>query len=815
MTTTQLDLSLVLPGHPPEADVCLDSLEHKLAQTRGVEKAHLKKENGKTELCVHYDPDLLTLAGLERVASEAGAEVQARYKHETMQLSGMHCTDCAGSIEAVTKRLDGVLNVSANYAAEKMSVTYDSEKVSRSRIASEVESLGYRVKNRGTTKDKAVSHQDDELEIDEEAEHEDTGHGGKVLGLPVGLALSLTSGAALIVGWLGERFLGFPFALALAFYLVAYLAGGYDATKHAVRAALKGRFDIDVLMVVAALGAAALGEWPEGALLLFLFSLGHALEHYAMDRARNAIRALADLAPNTARVRRNGEEQELPVSELVVGDTVIVRPGERLPADGEVVEGSSAVDQAPITGESMPVEKGQGDPVFAGTINGDGSLVFKTTKNPEDSTLARVVQLVEQAQTAKAPSHRFTDRFQRVFTPVILGATVLLIALPPLFGFPFQESFIRAMTLLVAASPCALALATPSAVLAGIARAARSGVLIKGGAHLENAGTAQVVVFDKTGTLTNGTPEVTDVVALNGSQDDLLALAAGVEAKSGHPLAAAVVRAAEDEGLKLPQTGDLQSVTGKGVVALVRGESLRIGNRKLMQEAGVEVAQVALEKLERLEREGKTSVLVAHGQTLLGILAMRDEPREAAKAAIRELKSLGVKRTVMLTGDNRLVAEAIGTELGLDEIKAELLPEDKVAAVEELKKEYGKVIMIGDGVNDAPAMVAATVGVAMGGAGTDVALETADIALMADDLSKLPYALSLSRASRRMIVQNLVISLGVIALLVPSAVFGLATISLAIIVHEGSTLVVVLNALRLLGYRVRGASGRALAAATD
>ena len=815
MTTTQLDLNLVLPGHPPEADVCLDTLEQKLAQTRGVEKAHLKKENGKIELCVHYDPDLLTLAGLERVASEAGAEVQARYKHETMQLSGMHCTDCAGSIEAVTKRLDGVLNVSANYAAEKMSVTYDSEKVGRSRIASEVESLGYRVKNRVTTKDKAVSHQDDELEIDEEAEHEDTGHGGKVLGLPVGLALSLTSGAALIVGWLGERFLDFPFALALAFYLVAYLAGGYDATKHAVRAALKGRFDIDVLMVVAALGAAALGEWPEGALLLFLFSLGHALEHYAMDRARNAIRALADLAPDTARVRREGSETEIPVSALRIGDTVIVRPGERLPADGEVLEGRSAVDQAPITGESMPVEKGQGDPVFAGTINGNGSLVFKTTKSPEDSTLARVVQLVEQAQTAKAPSHRFTDRFQRVFTPVILGATVLLIALPPLFGFPFQESFIRAMTLLVAASPCALALATPSAVLAGIARAARSGVLIKGGAHLENAGTAQVVVFDKTGTLTNGTPQVTDIVALQGSRDELLALAAGVEAKSGHPLAAAVVRAAEDKGLMLPQTGDLQSVTGKGVVALVRGESLRIGNRKLMEEAGVDVAQEVLDKLEVLEREGKTSVLVAHGQTLLGILALRDEPRAAAKAAIRELKSLGVKRTVMLTGDNRLVAEAIGTELGLDEIKAELLPEDKVAAVEELKKEYGKVIMIGDGVNDAPAMVAATVGVAMGGAGTDVALETADIALMADDLSKLPYALSLSRASRRMIVQNLVISLGVIALLVPSAVLGLASISIAIIVHEGSTLVVVLNALRLLGYRVRGASGRALAAATD
>ncbi len=801
MTTTQLDLNLVLPGHPPRTDVCLETLEQKLAQTRGVEKAHFKKENGKTELCVHYDPDLLSLGDLERAASRAGAEVQARYKHETLQLAGLHCADCAGSIEAVTKRLDGVLNASANYATEKLNVTYDAQKVGREHISREVKGLGYRVKG----ENKPVTHQDDELEVGEAAEQEDTGHGGKVLGLPLGLALSLLSGAALIVGWLGESFFGFPFALALTLYLVAYAAGGYDATKHAVRAALKGRFDIDVLMVVAALGAAALGEWPEGALLLFLFSLGHALEHYTMDRARNAIRALADLTPKTARVRRDGAEQELPIAKLVIGDTVIVRPGERMPADGEVLEGRSAVDQAPITGESMPVEKTPGDDVFAGTINGDGSLVFKTTKNPEDSTLSRVVQMVEQAQTAKSPTQRFTDRFQRIFTPVILGVTALLIALPPLFGFPFAESFIRAMTLLVAASPCALALATPSAVLSGIARAAKSGVLIKGGVHLENAGTARVVVFDKTGTLTEGRPVVTDLWTPQGDKqtdrDELLALAAAVESKSAHPLAKAIVQAAEAKGLKLPRTGDLESSTGKGVSAPVDGQPLRIGTRTLMQEAGVSVSEAASKMLEALEQAGKTSVLVAHGATLKGILALRDEPREAAKAAISKLKEIGIKHTVMLTGDNRLVAEAIGAEVGVDEVRADLLPEDKVTAVKELKERFDKVIMIGDGVNDAPAMVEATTGIAMGGAGTDVALETADIALMADDLSKLPYALSLSRASRRMIVQNLWISLGVIAFLVPSAILGLATISIAIIVHEGSTLVVVVNALRLLGFK--------------
>jgi Cd2+/Zn2+-exporting ATPase len=626
-------------------------------------------------------------------------------------------------------------------------------------------------------------------------------------GLAPELVLSLAAGAALVAGWVGETFLGLPGPVAVALFLVAYVAGGWNATRSAVRAGLKGRFDIDVLMVVAALGAAALGEWAEGALLLFLFSLGHALEHYAMDRARGAIRALADLAPKTARVRREGGELEIAVGELRIGDTVIVRPGERLPADGRVVRGASSVDQAPITGESLPVAKEVDDAVFAGTINGDGSLEIETTKAAEDSTLARVVQMVESAQVAKAPSHRFTDRFQRTFTPVILTLTVLLIAVPPLFGFPFGESFIRAMILLVAASPCALALATPSAVLSGIARAARSGVLIKGGAHLENAGTAHVVVFDKTGTLTKGKPEVTDVWSTGAiGEDELLRLAAAIETRSGHPLAAAIVRAADERALQLPEVDAFDSIKGMGVRASVAGVGLLVGNLKLMSDAGIALPAALAERHEALERAGKTSMLVARDGELVGVIAVRDEPREAAKATIAALKAQGVKRTVMLTGDNRRVAEALARELGLDEVHAELLPEDKVAQIEALQERFGRVIMVGDGVNDAPALTRADVGIAMGGAGSDVALETADIALMADDLTKLPYAIALSRASRRMIVQNLVISLGVIALLVPSALLGLATIGIAIVVHESSTLVVVANALRLLGFKTRAAA---------
>ena len=791
MNTIQLDLDRVLPGHPAENDACLDRLNDALRQHHGIDRAHLEQSNGKTELCVHYDPDLLAPDAVERAAQQAGTDIQERYRHETLQLGGLHCTDCAGTIQAVVERLDGVLDVRANYATEKMSNTYDCERVERARILDEVHSLGYHVQD---AEPNTHEHPHDT------AEHAHD-HARTILGLPLGLFLSLLSGAALVTGWMGETFLGLPFAAALALYAVAYLAGGYDATTHAIRAARKGRFDIDILMVVAALGAASLGEWPEGALLLFLFSLGHALEHYAMDRARGAIRALADLAPDTARVRRDGREAEIPATELQVGDTVIVRPGERIPADGDILEGTSAVDQAPITGESIPVEKASGDEVFAGTINGDGALVLRTTKHPQNTTLARVIQAVENAQSAKAPSHRFTDRFQRTFTPVILGLTAAVIALPPLFGFPFSESFLRAMTLLVAASPCALALATPSAVLAGIARAARSGVLIKGGAHLENAGTADVVVFDKTGTLTRGTPQVTDIYALAGNEDDLLAITAAVEAKSGHPLAAAIVREAEKRGVALPRTGDLESITGQGVRSTIDEEEILVGNTRLMEAAAIRPDAELLRRKEALEANGKTVILIARRGTLLGLVAMRDEPRETAANAIERLKALGVKRTVMLTGDNTRVAEAIGVALGIDEVRAELLPDDKVAAIRELKERYGKVVMVGDGVNDAPAMVEATVGIAMGGAGTDVALETADIALMADDLSKLPYAVSLSRASRRMILQNLAISLGVIALLVPSAVLGVAGIAIAIVVHEGSTLVVVANALRLLGFR--------------
>ena len=792
MTTTQLDLAQVLPGHPPTDDVCLQRLMALLRANGGVRNVQFAG-GARAELRVEHDVAELPARQLERLAREAGAAVQARYRHETLSLAGLHCADCATSIETVTGRLEGVHAVAVNYGSEKAQVVYDEELLDRATIEREIKGLGYRVR-------------DEVSDADATSGSGPPPHGAdaRVLGMSPQLALSLLAGLALTVGWVGESFLGLPRWAAVGLFMLAYVAGGWDATRHAVRAALKRRFDIDILMVVAALGAATLGAWAEGALLLFLFSLGHALEHYAMDRARGAIRALADLTPKTARVEREGREREIAVSELRVGDLVIVRPGERLPADGRVVRGASSVDQAPITGESLPVAKEAGDQVFAGTINGDGSLEVETTKAPEDTTLARVIHAVENAQSAKAPSHRFTDRFQRTFTPIILVVTALVIAVPPLFGVPFPDSFRRAMVLLVAASPCALALATPSAILAGIARAARSGVLIKGGAHLENAGTAEVVVFDKTGTLTKGRPEVTDVWSGGAvEEDEVLRLAAAIETRSAHPLAAAIVTAAETRRLSLPDVAGFESVTGKGLSGTVAGARVLVGNDKLIEGAGLALPTALAERHAALEREGKTSMLVAQEGAVVGLIAVRDEPRASAKPAIAALKAQGVKHVVMLTGDNQRVADALGRELGIDEVHAGLLPEDKVTQIEALQARYGKVVMVGDGVNDAPAMATADVGIAMGGAGTDVALETADIALMADDLSKLPYAVSLSRASRRMIVQNLIISLGVIALLVPSALLGLATIGIAIVLHESSTLVVVANALRLLGFKAR------------
>ena len=773
--TIDLEIPLIMPGVENDKDECLNRLEESFRNYKGIIRAHIERDKVPVDLCIHYDPNLLTLSDVKRRAERAGTQIVNRFHHESIVIEGMDCSDCRLVIEHSVGRMDGVLSVNVNYPVEKMWVEYDNQKVNRAAIEKRVRSLGYEIPVEGLRSWYKENRE---------------------------LLFSLFSGLLLLIGWLGGLFLGS--LLSIVFYIAAYVFGGWDVAQHAWHAVKERHFDTDLLMVIAAIGAAFLGNFAEGALLLFLFSLGHSLEERALDRARSAVRALADLAPKIALVRRDGKEQEIPVESLQLDDIVIVRPGVRIPVDGVILDGNSGVDQASVTGESLPIDKAPGDQVFASTVNGEGPLEVKVTRLAKDSTLSRVMKMVEEAQAQKSPTQQTVEKFERVFVPAVLLLTTLVIFLPPLFGFPFRESFLRAMTLLVAASPCALALGTPATILAGVAQAARNGVLVKGGAHLENLGRLKVIAFDKTGTVTHGKPEVTNIVAFQESgrkEADVISLAAGAEAKSAHPLAQAIVRSAQTQNLSASVMDEVESLTGKGLRAISNGKTIWIGNQKLMEEAGVTLSSDAIAKAKSFQQEGKSIMWVAVDKTSIGLIALADTLRREAAQTMAALKRMGVEHTIMLTGDNVRSASAIAAQVGLTEYRADLMPEDKLIIIRDLQKEYGQVAMIGDGVNDAPALANATVGIAMGGAGTDVALETADVALMGDDLSKLPFAVGLGRATRAIIMQNLFIALGVIIFLIITSLTGIVSIGIAVIFHEGSTLVVVANALRLLGYQ--------------
>lgn len=609
--------------------------------------------------------------------------------------------------------------------------------------------------------------------------------------------------ATLLTGWILGGIGLIPHPAEHVLYAIAYLTGGWYPVRATIASLRARTFDVNLLMVLAAVGAAAVDQWREGAMLMFLFSLSGALEHYAMGRSRHAIRALMKLSPQEALVLRDGAERVVPVSDLVLGDRVIVRPGERIPADGIIVAGASSVDQAPITGESVPVPKEVEDKVFAGTINGDGGLEVAVTKLAADSTLARIIRLVEEAQSEQTPTQRMTEWIGTRYTAFVLVSVLLVILLPPLlFGALWGATFYRAMTLMTVATPCALVLSTPAAILSAIAAAARRGVLVKGGGTLETLGRVGAIAFDKTGTLTHGHPVVTDILPAGGAtEDQLLALAAAAETRSEHPLSRAIVAAAAEKGLSLPSVAGFRAVVGNGVEATVAGHPVAVGTTALVARAGAGIPPEVRDSAQRLQREGKTVVHVAEGAAYRGAIALADTIRASAPAVIAALRTLGVKHIVMLTGDNAHVAQAIAAELGITEVRAELLPEEKLAVVRNLQRAYGTVAMAGDGVNDAPALAAADVGIAMGGAGTDVALETADLALMADDLSALVDGVALSRRARTVVRQNVAIALGVIAVLVSVAAFGLIRLPVGVVGHEGSTIVVVMNGLRLLRAR--------------
>ena len=559
--------------------------------------------------------------------------------------------------------------------------------------------------------------------------------------------------------------------------------------------------DVDLLMILAALGAALVGNPFEGALLLVLFSISNVLQNYALSRTRTSIEALIALRPDEALVRRDGELQELAIEQILLHDRVLVRPGERIPLDGVILEGQSAVDQSSMTGESIPVSRAEGDVVLAGTINQTGSLEIEVTALAENTTLAKMIRLVEEAQLRKAKTERFVEVFEQRYAVLVIVATILLILIPYFFlNEAFDSVFYRAMTVLVAASPCALVISTPASVLSAIANGARHGILFKGGAYVEQAAEIRVVAFDKTGTLTTGLPQVLDVVPMATTKEELMSLAAAVESRSEHPLAEAIVAAAEKMGVPQLEATEVTTTTGKGIAATVNGRKIGVGSPRFFASGGID-GTVDFE-VDALQAEGKTTVVVGewHGGrvTVLGLIALADTIRPDAASAIQKLRDAGVEKIIMLTGDHEQVAHAIAEQAGVDRYYGGLLPEDKLRIIEELQQEFGTVAMVGDGVNDSPALAAAQVGVAMGAAGTDVALESADVVLMANDLGKLAYAIALSRRTRRTLLINLGFAMGMIVLMLIGIFAIQLPLPLAVIGHEGGTVLVSLNGLRLL-----------------
>jgi len=622
--------------------------------------------------------------------------------------------------------------------------------------------------------------------------------------------LVIVTALAILLSWLAENNDASP-GLILLFNAVSYLAGGFFGVKGAVASLRERRIDVDLLMILAAVGAAFVDQWREGAVLLFLFSLSNVLQDYAIGRSRNAIRGLMKLYPSEARVRRDQEILTLTLDRIRVGDIVLIEPGERIPVDGQIQSGRSAVDQSPITGESMPVEKNPGDRVFAGTLNGYGVLDVEALQAASDTALARIIKMVEEAQESKAPTERFLEKFEQYYALFILASVTLFIIVPPLLGWiDFQTNLYRAMVLMTVASPCALVISTPASFISAIASGARNGVLFKGGNYLEGMALIKAIALDKTGTLTKGRPAVTDLVSCcELHEDQLLALAASVESRSEHPLADAVVHAAVQRGLKLDSVSDFEAIPGMGIVSRVNGKQVLIGSIRYLVEHNP-LPQHLREIHERLEAEGKTVIgVVRQGQCSdcgacsgafqeydwMGLIALADEIRPEAPEVIKQLRLAGIKSIAMLTGDNERVAQTIARQVGIDRVYAGLLPEDKVKALKILESEVGPAAMIGDGVNDAPALAAASIGIAMGAAGTDVALETADLVLMGDRLELIPYAIRLSRKARRVVWQNIIFALTVIIFLIFSAFAINLPLPLGVLGHEGSTVIVVLNGL--------------------
>lgn len=780
---------------------CLELLDDAVADEDGI--VHVELDTEAEQVRFDFDPKLIAESDINRIAQAMEPTLHQRWSSCTMRLGkrgGRACESCALALERQVQEIPGVRRATASYAGGVLSVQYDKALVSPAELSQSVSSWGEKIAPSAAA-----------LPVEAPAAPQTGWQQAWAWSMEHLQAIfTAITFITMMTARILESVPDAPPYLITALYAIAYFTGGIFGLKAGIESLRALTIDVDLLMILAAIGAALVGQPFEGAMLLFLFSLSNVLQEYALDRTRNAIRAMMELRPSQATVRRGDQTVTLPIEEVKIGDHMLVKPGERIALDGVVLVGESSVDQSSITGESMPVSKEPDEQVFAGTINKNGYLEIGVSKLAKDSTIARLIQMVEEAQSEKAETQRFIDKYEQYYAVAVIIFTALAIFIPPmLLGESPSDSFYRAMTILVAASPCAIVISTPATVLSAIGNGAKRGVLFKGGSYVENAATMKVIAFDKTGTLTVGQPHVTDVVVCkswDGDQDDLLALAAAVEAKSEHPLAQAVVKAADEKNLTAPDASDFQATTGKGVRASVNGHTLHIGNRRYFSDLPSKNFQEASAIVQELQEQGKTSVLVAQVNennehaTIIGVIAFADVLREDAAQVVSELYEKGIEHVVMLTGDNEAVAARIAAEVGVDDYYAELLPQDKVAVVNQVREKYGPVGMVGDGVNDAPALATADIGIAMGAAGTDVALETADIVLMSDDLKNLPYVIGLSKKTRQTLIVNLVFALGMIALMLAAIFYRDLPLPAAVIGHEGGTVLVSLNGLRMLSY---------------
>lgn len=695
---------------------------------------------------------------------------------KTYRIEGLSCANCAGKFEKNVKQLPGVTNATVNFGASKISVEGQTT-IEELEEAGAFENLIIR----------------NDQENPEQVRSKES-----FIKRNIALIISL---GFILVAVISQLSLGEDHLLTKALYILAIIIGGYDLFKEGFSDLIKLDFSMESLMTIAIIGAAFIGEWAEGSIVVILFAISEALERFSMDKARQSIRSLMDIAPKEALIRRNNVEQLISVDKIDIDDIMIIKPGQKIAMDGLVINGHSSVNQAAITGESVPVEKQLDDEVFAGTINEEGVLEVKVTKKVTDTTIAKIIHLVEEAQGERAPAQAFVDKFAKYYTPFIIIMALLIVVVPPLFfGGDWNKWLYQGLSILVVGCPCSLVISTPVSIVSAIGNAAKNGVLVKGGVYLEEIGHLRAIAFDKTGTLTKGKPVVTDFIATSSETDiNYLSIISSLESLSQHPLASAILNEADKTNVdyKSIQIEDFQSITGKGLTGIHQNIRYYIGSPKLFSASVIEETAVKVQ-YRQFQEQGKTAMYFGTDEQILGVIAVADEVRDSSAAVISELHKLSIEHTIMLTGDNTKTAESIGKQLGVTEIKGDLMPQEKLDSIKALRTTYNKVAMVGDGINDAPALAASTVGIAMGGAGTDTALETADVALMGDDLQKLPFIVRLSRQTLKVIKQNITFSLGIKLLALLLVIPGWLTLWIAIVADMGATLLVTLNGLRLM-----------------